>query len=65
MGEEPNLKGDKVMKQFTIVYVSQAFFGQGFRTHTEKVMGAIAAHRMLKRIRGGKNPALAVWVTCA
>ena len=65
MGEEPNQKGEKIMKQFTITYVSQAFFGQGFRTHTEMVTGALAAHRMLKSIRGGKNPALAVWITCA
>lgn len=52
------------MKQFTIVYVAQAFFGQGFRKHTEKVCGAVSAHRVLKSIRGGKNPAVMVWVTC-
>ena len=52
------------MKQFTITYAAQAFFGQGFRTHTEKVCGAVAAHRVLKSIRAGKNPAVAVWITC-
>lgn len=52
------------MKQFTISYVAQAFFGQGFRKHTERVWGAVNAHRVLKSIRGGKNPALVVWVTC-
>jgi hypothetical protein len=52
------------MKQFTITYVSQRFFGQGFARHTEQVLGAKAALRMLKSIRGGKNPALVVWVSC-
>ena len=52
------------MKQFTITYVSQRFFGQGFASHTEQVLGAKAAWRVLKSIRGGKNPALVVWVTC-
>jgi hypothetical protein len=52
------------MKQFTITYAAQAFFGQGFRTHTERVVGAKAALRVLKSIRGGKNPAVVVWVTC-
>ena len=52
------------MKQFTITYVSQRFFGQGFARHTEQVLGAKAAWRVLKSIRGGKNPALVVWVTC-
>lgn len=52
------------MKQFTITYVSQRFFGQGFARHTEQVLGAKAALRVLKSIRGGKNPALVVWVSC-
>ena len=52
------------MKQFTITYVSQRFFGQGFANHTERVIGAKAALRVLKSIRGGKNPALVVWVSC-
>ena len=52
------------MKEFTITYARQALFGQGFRRFTEKVTGAKAALRMLKSIRGGKNPALLVWVTC-
>ena len=52
------------MKQFTITYVCQAYFGQGFRTHTEKVWGALDAYVMLKRIRSGKNPALMIWITC-
>lgn len=52
------------MKQFTITYVSQRFFGQGFASHTERVVGAKAALRVLKSIRGGKNPALVVWVSC-
>lgn len=52
------------MKQFTITYVSQRFFGQGFARHTEQVLGAKAAWRVLKSIRGGKNPALVVWVSC-
>lgn len=53
-----------IMKQFTITYVSQRFFGQGFARHTERVVGAKAALRVLKSIRGGKNPAVVVWVTC-
>lgn len=52
------------MKQFIITYAAQAFFGQGFRTHTECVVGAKAALRVLKSIRGGKNPAVVVWITC-
>ena len=52
------------MKQFTITYVAQRFFGQGFARHTEQVVGAKAALRVLKSIRGGKNPALMVWVSC-
>ena len=52
------------MKQFAITYVSQRFFGQGFAIHTERVVGAKAALRVLKSIRGGKNPALVVWVSC-
>lgn len=52
------------MKQFTITYAAQAFFGQGFRTHTEKVWGAVAAHRVLKSIRAGRNPAVWVSITC-
>ena len=52
------------MKQFTITYVRQAFFGQGFRKSTIEVLGAKAALRVLKSIRGGKNPALVVWLTC-
>ena len=52
------------MKQFIITYVSQRFFGQGFATHTERVAGAKAALRVLKSIRGGKNPAIKIWVTC-
>ena len=52
------------MKQFTITYVSQRFFGQGFARHTEKVWGAVNAHRVLKSIRAGKNPAVVVWVSC-
>lgn len=52
------------MKQFTITYVSQRFFGQGFARHTEQVLGAKAALRVLKSIRSGKNPAVVVWVTC-
>lgn len=52
------------MKQFIITYVSQRFFGQGFARHTECVIGAKAALRVLKSIRGGKNPALMIWVTC-
>lgn len=46
------------MKQFTITYAAQAFFGQGFRTHTEKVWGAVAAHRVLKSIRAGRTRGL-------
>ena len=52
------------MKQFIIIYVRQAFFGQGFRKSTEQVLGAKAALRVLKSIRGGKNPAIKIWVTC-
>lgn len=52
------------MKQFTIIWVRQAIFGQGFCKSTEKVLGAKATLRVLKSIRGGKFPALAVWVTC-
>ena len=52
------------MKQFTIIYVSQRFFGQGFARHTEQVLGAKAALQVLKSIRGGKNPAIKIWITC-
>ena len=52
------------MKKFTITYARQAFFGQGFRTSTHEVWGAVNAHRVLKSIRAGKNPAVAVWITC-
>lgn len=52
------------MMQFTITYVTQRFFGQGFSRHTECVVGAKAALRVLKRIRRGIGPALMVWVTC-
>jgi len=52
------------MKQFIIVYISQRFFGQGFSAHTEYVVGAKAALRVLKSIRGGKNPPVKIWVTC-
>jgi hypothetical protein len=52
------------MMQFTITYVTQRFFGQGFSRHTECVVGAKAALRVLKRIRSGIGPALMVWVTC-
>jgi len=52
------------MKQFTIIWVRQAFFGQGFYKSTEQVLGAKAALRVLKNIRSGKNPAITFWVTC-
>lgn len=52
------------MMQFTITYVTQRFFGQGFSKHTRTVWGAVAAHRVLKNIRSGIGPALMVWVTC-
>ena len=52
------------MKEVIITYVSQKFFGQGFVRHTERAVGAKAALRVLKSIRGGKYPALMVWVTC-
>jgi len=52
------------MKKFVIRYAMQAFFGQGFRTHTSEVWGAVNAHRVLNSIRSGKNPAVVVWVTC-
>ena len=52
------------MKQFTITYVSQRFFGQGFARHTERVVGAKAALRVLKSIRAGKNPAVWVSISC-
>ena len=52
------------MKMFTITYASQAFFGQGFATHTEKAFGSKATLRVLKSIRSGKNPAILVWITC-
>lgn len=53
------------MKQFTINYVRQIFFGLGFARHSVQVLGAQAAARVLKDIRRGKNPALAVWVSIA
>ena len=52
------------MKKFIIRYATQAFFRQGFCMHTEEVWGAVNAHRMLKSIRAGKYPAVAVWITC-
>lgn len=56
------------MMTFTITYVYQCLFGQGFRSSTVSVVGAKAAKRVLDRIRGeGANEpyaALMVWVTC-
>lgn len=64
-GTDPTgVRKGHTMKQFTITYVSQRFFGQGFARHTEQVLGAKAALQVLKSIRGGKNPALVVWVSC-
>ena len=46
------------------LFVELRAYGQGFARHTECVVGAKAALRVLKSIRGGKNPAVVVWVTC-
>ena len=56
------------MLTFTITYVYQCLFGQGFRSSTVSVIGAKAAKRVLDRIRGEVRnepyAALKVWITC-
>ena len=52
------------MKKFTITYVAQDFFSQGFRKHTREVWGAVNAHRVLGEIRSMRNAPVVLWVTC-